>query len=257
MNWHRWLQWDRLVPGATILLTVVAQGLSLFGVIRLSLGENLIVLLLALLAVDALTERLTILEKIRNDIKNIDNRILLDRNELSPLPHRIAQCRTIHFVGMSLVSLAVQHYGDLAKKAQEGCEIRILVLNPNNDQLIKTTCSFVRSLTPDAHRQQILTSLDTLCSNLKKFKTVDIHITDYPISHNFFAVNAEKMDGEMWIEPYLSWGTPYERPCIHLQQSKDPTWFERFWIEYEEMWSHSKPYQCSSSTIQGQQSDIT
>ena len=69
MKWKAWIKLERLIPAVTILSAIVASVLSLFNVIQLSGGEGIVIVLLALLAGDALTERLTILQKMREEIK--------------------------------------------------------------------------------------------------------------------------------------------------------------------------------------------
>jgi hypothetical protein len=66
--WKRWIKPSRFIPLLTILGAGTAIIFSLFGIIGLSVAENIILALLALLAVDALIERLSILERIETKL---------------------------------------------------------------------------------------------------------------------------------------------------------------------------------------------
>ena len=64
LSWKQWLRPSRLVPVIAILGAGIAITLSLLKVINLSIAEDIVIALLALLAVYALTERLDLLERI-------------------------------------------------------------------------------------------------------------------------------------------------------------------------------------------------
>ena len=60
LRWKQWIKPNRLVPLLTILGAGTVLTLSLLGAIAFNLFENITIALLALLAVDALTERLSV-----------------------------------------------------------------------------------------------------------------------------------------------------------------------------------------------------
>lgn len=89
---HRWKQWfkpSRLIPLLTILAAGGAIVLALLNVIQLNIAEEIIIALLALLAVDALTERLSILETLNSRLGRLSaGRTLKGRTDiLSPVEH--------------------------------------------------------------------------------------------------------------------------------------------------------------------------
>jgi hypothetical protein len=69
MLWKNWLKIGRLVPLVTAGVGVVAGAMSLLDYVQLSLTEDLIISLLALLAIDALVERLSLLEQINEKLE--------------------------------------------------------------------------------------------------------------------------------------------------------------------------------------------
>ena len=82
-RWKRWLAPDRLIPSLTILGAGVAIVLSLIKAIQLTTAEEIIIALLALISVDALNERLSLLEKIEARLHSLGTEnTLKSRNDL-------------------------------------------------------------------------------------------------------------------------------------------------------------------------------
>jgi hypothetical protein len=71
LGWKRWLRPSHLVPLLTILTAGAAIVLSLLKLIELSVAEEIVIALLALLAVDALNERLSLLERMRARLEHL------------------------------------------------------------------------------------------------------------------------------------------------------------------------------------------
>ena len=251
INWRAWLTFERLIPGATILLAFVAQALELFGVITLSLGEKLLLLLIGLLAIDALTERLTVLENIRSDIRKIGkNQISLNdifhfRAGLPPLEEQLATAKSIDVCGMSLLSISTEHRELLLDKVKKGCRIRLLLPNSRDENLMQKIAPFVGTLSPEIHTQAITTSLDSLNSlpALVDSKLMEIRICKYPPAHGLFIINGDTPEGEMRVEMYVYKRVPRNTPGFYIRKSQDLNWFEIFWTEFEELWASATPYE--------------
>jgi hypothetical protein len=249
-NWRAWLKLERLIPGATILLAFVAQPLQLFGVINLSLGERILLLLIGLLGVDALTERLTVLENIRSDIRKIGkNQISLNdlfhfRARLPPLEELLANAKSIDISGMSLLSISTEHRELLLDKVRKGCRIRLLLPNSKDEDLMRKIAPFVGTLSAEIHTQAIITSLDSLTSLPALFNSdlMQIRICDYPPAHGLFIINGNTPEGNVRVELYVYKRVPRNTPGFYIRKSQDLNWFEIFWTEFEDLWANATPY---------------
>src|SRR6266511_3051224 len=163
-----WLKLDLLAPIATIFGAASATFLHSYGIIKLTAGEGFIIGLIAILAIDALIERVKILNEIRNDIKGIIIRnatlqdIFQPRTAQRPLEDRLATAKSIDIAAPSLLAITTSHHELLLKKANEGCKIRLLLQNPNNEVLMKTSYTLVAALSPDDQKEEIVKSLNRL-----------------------------------------------------------------------------------------------
>ncbi|MBE7467789.1 MAG: hypothetical protein HS114_01445 [Anaerolineales bacterium] len=255
MKLRSWLKFERLIPSATILLAFVAQALDLLNIIQLSLGEQLILLLIGLLGVDALTERLSMLEKIRDEIKALDgnspvraSKFFQPRDKIAPLQDRISDVQSIDICGISLLAISTQHY-NLLLKVRKGCKIRLLLLNPNNDALIEILAGFASK--PEIIQQEIRTSLSNffIDQNFTNSKFVEIRVSDYIIPHTMLITDADKSKGKMRVEMYAGkWAS--SRPGFDVCKSEDPAWFNLFLTQFNELWSKAKPYSARNSIEQ-------
>ncbi|MCP3683266.1 MAG: hypothetical protein GY861_11310, partial [bacterium] len=135
-RWKQWFNPNRLIPLLTILGAGTAIVLSFLGVIVLSTAENIIIALLALLAIDALTERLSILERIESRISNLSTgQTLTSRMEIPAVEEQAAKASEICVVAISGISLSVRYFAFFERKIKQGCKIRIILLNPDTTSL--------------------------------------------------------------------------------------------------------------------------
>ena len=250
MKWRLWIKPERLIPSATILLAFTAQALDLFSVISLSLGEQIILLLLTLIAIDALTERITVLDGIKTDIKNIGrgkaqlSELLNYRSQLPPLEDRLSGAKSIDICGMSLLAISTEYRGLLLKKVMNGCRVRLIILNPLNESLMQMITTLVSYAAPEVHTHAITTSLASLSSDSAFINSdlVQIRLLDYPLAHGLFIMNGDTPTGEMRVELYMHNETPRNTPGFSIKREKDPEWFNYFLTEFQELWERAVPY---------------
>jgi len=252
VNWRAWFRLERLIPAATIFLAFGVQVFNLVGWVTLSLGEQIILLLIGLLVVDALTERLAVLEKIRADLKTIGARgkqvgdVLRVRDQsVSSMEDRLARARSLDIAGTGLLGLTLTYSELLAPKAKNGCHIRLLLLNPKNSELMKTTNSLVGNLPLDSHVNEVETSVKVLGDLLasSEFPSLEVRLSDFPLPHTLFIVNGNNSSGEMQVESYMHLKRPSMVPSVMIHKNEDPKWFEMFWDEFNSLWDAATPYQ--------------
>lgn len=133
-----WLKPQRLSAAVTITAVIVVEVLGALGQVTLTQGEQIILLLIVLLAIDALTERLTILEKIQDEIKMFGKGSLINLLEerrflISFYEEKTAKADEIDIITLSMGAV-LDHYkeADLIRWIlDEGKRVRILVMAPN------------------------------------------------------------------------------------------------------------------------------
>lgn len=252
MKWKAWIKLERLIPAVTILSAIVASVLSLFNVIQLSGGERIVIVLLALLAGDALTERLAILQKMREEIKALKqgpvtaSSFFRLRAQLRSLADKLATTtpQTIDACGMSLLGLSTQHSGLLVRKVQEGSQMRLLLLNSENADLTQLTYRLGGVNASTRLVQEIRTSRSALLSDPQFIGSdqVQIRIYDYAIGHAMLIIDGNKPGGELRVAMYITGRVAEDRPVFTIRRDEDREWFELFQKEFQEMWEKATPY---------------
>jgi hypothetical protein len=116
------------------LVTIVGAGativLDFARIVDLSTAEEVIIALLALLAIDALTERIGVLERIEEKLR-AGSLCLEGRGDFSrPLEERLASAGRVHLLGVSLVGIISQYQWLIIEKAKEGCQFKIITVAP-------------------------------------------------------------------------------------------------------------------------------
>ncbi len=242
MNWRLWLKRERLIPIGTVIVAFGAEVLAVSGKIFLDkVGMHIILWLLLLIAFDALIERVTILERINSDIRNIGRHrvhlteIFKTRSQLPPLKERLEKAQSIDIVALSLFIIATHHYDLLKKKVKEDkCKIRLVRLNPDDENLMKKTYIFSPFSNPKSYRDTIVTAWDTLTEDKEFVKSehVQLYTYNFPLAHGLFIVNGDKPDGKMRIEMYLRNKATAEVPGFSILKAEDPELFDTFLAEF-------------------------
>ena len=249
-NWRAWFKPEKLVPFFTIAVAFVAQILALLQFIQLTVGEQLILLLLALLAIDALTERLKLFEKLKEEINNLwtgqntTGNFFSLRYEIPPLRDFIADARSIDICGASLLAVITQNRELISKKVEEGCKIRLLFYNYQNDELINMAYEPSGSPNPENLLREIKMSLDILRSIQSFGKgAIEVRLLDQPIAHTILVTDASTLKGKMRVELYVTGKDGPHRPGFFLVRNKASLWYDTFFDEFEIMWHKAVAFQ--------------
>lgn len=135
-RWKLWLKPSRVVPLLTLLVAAGAGVLTLFGFFQATPIDGIIIALLALLAIDALTERLSLLEKIESRLATYSVGAQMKNRSQLPTPNERAQTASeISIVAVSAISLLVNHLGFFERKMKTGCKLRVVLLEPTSPSL--------------------------------------------------------------------------------------------------------------------------
>jgi len=153
-RWKLWLRPSRIIPTLTILGAGTAIVLSFLKVINLSIAEEIVIALLALLTADALSERVNLLERLETKLSKLAiGQTLRRRGDTHFLEEYGGNASEICIIAVSGISLAMRHLSFFESRINDGCKIRIILLDPNCPSLqvwnlmmkVSTTASDIKS----------------------------------------------------------------------------------------------------------------
>lgn len=237
--WRDWLKFRRLLPLITIAVALGAVGLSQFGVLEMSNAEEVIITLMALLAIDALVERMGLLEKIDARIEKWpEEEILRDRSKLNRMEELAAGATEIWAAGISLVSITRPYDSFYLQKLREGCNLRFLLLDPNS-KAVKVWNK--KQQTPTAKRdiKSSLQSLDNLIKHEKVKGKCEVRLTQAFLPFSLVIVNGQKEHGKMTVEMLAYKKNLHDRPHLQLTKRDHEKWFRFFYDQFEILWQDS------------------
>ncbi len=241
--WKRWIKPNRLIPLLTILGAGLSIVLSLLGIIKLNIAENIIIALLALLAVDALTERLSVLEKIEARLSKLTaEQSLKKRSEiLTPIEHG-PQASEICIAVIHGGSVITPYTGFYESRIRDGCKIRVILLDPGAEA-VQTW--ILRSRGTDS-KLRIEASLERLRSlvQLSGVKgNCEVRLSNVFLPYSIFAVDLAENSGSMIVEYHSYKRSIDDRPHIHLTALDSLYWFNYYKQQFEQVWSEAIPWQ--------------
>jgi hypothetical protein len=240
-RWRKWLRLNRLVPSLTILGAGLAIILSLVQVLKLTTSEQIIIALLALLTVDALTERIGVLEKIESKLGNTSGAILRDRSQiLTPLQHA-QHASEICILVVSGASVILPYAGFYGQRMASGCKIRVVLLNPK----CAARATFDLLKQGRASQQMIDSSLEVLRDLVLSTQgkgQCEVRLLDVFLPYSIFAVDPGSTSGSMVVELHSYRVAIDERPHLDLTAADNRHWFAYFSQQFERAWSDAAPW---------------
>lgn len=244
---QRWTaRLSRIIPAITLTGAAAAILLSLLRIIDLTIPENVIIALLALLAADALTERLSILERIEKELGNLSaNEALRTRADLPSMESMAGAASEICLLAISGMSLSHRFLHFFREKAGEGCNIRIILLNPQSPcvEFYDTQYGIATA------EREIDASLKVLSQLLESDflrSRCEVRLSSIYLPFTIFAVDLARHSGSMIAEFHTYKTTAGERPHAFLTPINSPHWFPFFKGQFERAWSDSEKWEPSN-----------
>lgn len=238
----KWFRMSRILPMLTIVGSGTAVVLSLIGIISLSMAENIIIVLIALISVDSLSERVYYLEKIDEKLeKRITKQLFLRRDQMLTPSVQASSATEICLLAVH-ASTAIKAYDGFYKgRMKEGCKIRIILLDPNSKAV--ETCN-ISSPQYDTKRdiEGSLNDLKSLVNYHEGRGRCEVRLLDIHLSYSMFAVDLSKECGSMNVEFAAYRKAIDERPHVHLLAAEDPYWFEYYRTQFNKAWEDAKPF---------------
>jgi hypothetical protein len=241
-----WLRPSRLVPLLTIFGAGLAVILSNYGLIETTVAENIVITLIALLAIDALIERINVLERLESTIGRISGEQQLKPRETIPTVESQAERATeICLFAVSAISVASRKATFFEQKLSSGCNLRVILLNPESP-----------SLPAWELQNRFTTARSDIASTLATFKELsrvrakgkcEVRLINIFAPFSMFATDLEKDTGNMVVEYYGYKTSNSERPHVYLTRRDSPLWFGYYALQFEQAWSEAVPINLSHS----------
>lgn len=239
-----------LAPMLIILGAIIGSlGFTPFG-IRFT-NEQIILALLAFLAIDSLVERLDLLSDMEEGIRHIRNAVTAKVNaslffkkgvDFPRMEQLIKDARKdIWIAGVTLTStMAIT--GELVEKMLDGCNIRILALDPRGKRFDMASEYF--NVNPEYAADRIELTLRNIYWRLAQPNngSFEVRTIDNILSTGYLIIDPESQSGWMNVRLYLyGWGAK-NAPLFTLRRSEDPNWFEIYLSQFKEAWDDAKQF---------------
>lgn len=236
-----------------ILLAIVVGILGLAGIVRFEIISAAILATLGLLAssllanrrsTDRLTDRVTTLDtKMSQRHPSLDD-LFITRGKLPTFQQQLEDAQSIDICGMSLLAVAATYRGYLLDRVKRGCTLRLMLLDPDNEQLMQMVEPFIPDHDVHKHTTAISLALEYLNRDPALFNSdlVQIRLYDKPLAHALLMVNRNRPDARLRVEMYMRMSEPADSPGFYIHKQDEPRWFDIFATEFEEHWANATPY---------------
>ena len=216
------------------ILTISGAGcavvLSFLKIIEITIAEDIIIALLGLIAIDALVERLHILEKIESKLDREQYKhILRKRVDIVPPDKMAKNASSIHALTISAYSIGVPYIDFYESKLKEGCDIKFILLDPNSKCLATLNQQNLDYIDTKNHIDSSLRVLKPL-SKEKKYKgKFEIRLSEVFFPFSMVGMDFGKETGKISIEFHCYKVSLDRRP--HLILEKKATYFGLIFIK--------------------------
>lgn len=246
-SWKQWLQFGRVVPlivmiaAGVIQLVITVQAIqdrampagtiTLLGILALMLG---------LLALDSLTERMSILQKILDRLSEFELQTtqgLKNREALNRLSSLSPNATEISVLAISGLQVIINNYEFIEDRLRNGCKLQFIFMDPESSAIhLWNEQNKPATATTDIHA-----AIERL-QQLKKATGVDVsqcklYLTSMLLPFSLVMVDPNKDNGMMTVE-YHTYKTPVpDRPHIQLSRSTDGRWFSFYQNQFTRLWN--------------------
>ena len=253
--WQSWIKPERLVPLATVIGAFIALLLAALGILTVSVPEGVMLSLLALLAADALVERMGILERIQRSLELMNQSVKSEPHLVwepdmfrdEPFENYLKGANELFVSGGSLIGLFREQREVIERWLSQtpDAKLRLILVDP---KLVREGKLSVESLYRDTdngenegrelYARETERALGMIASLQKSFPgKIEVRLTKETPSVTVMMVDRSK--ARVSVNLYRIY--PTQRPAFILSKTRHPTWFrpfeERYYIE---LWSKSK-----------------
>ena len=227
------------------LLAATALAVAILGAVGVADIKVLAATILALLAVLAFAQirsRQNVSEIVK--LQTPDPLAVFRMEFPAELSSRRASASSLLLIGLSM-SRTVRgiSHGDLLSILSHGGTIRVLLLDPENEQLVWAASQYrAYGMTPDGLKKRIQGSLDELKDmSENNGGTLEVRVTKFIPHMSINAIDVDRKSGFIVVQHYEYMPVTESAPIFFLKPS-DTVWFNRFAAEAQRMWEAGIPW---------------
>lgn len=171
------------------------------------------------------------------------NDVVITRNNSREFEQRIKSSKQILLCGLTLRSvMSNQYYKLLDSCIEQDTQVKIILLNPDSDNLDMFAKNFEYHITSNELGEKIKESLSILIDLFEKHPKAqfEVKLFDANMPFSIFATDPEGSNGFIHIEMYAHKCPALERPHIEFYNVIDEQpWFQMFYEEFGRRWASS------------------
>jgi hypothetical protein len=237
LSYKDWFTIRRLIPIALAVGALVAMLLEVTDRLSPQAFERVVILLLGLLGLDALVERIALLEKIYGYLR--EHRQKLNDRSAVQTTDIFVGARDITLSGVTLLNVLQDREHLFQTLLSQGALLRVLMLNP--ESAAWSVWDNATDGAPNAaHLAAALAVLRKLHKRLPEAR-LEVRYAPYLLPTCLVIVDPALPRGRLIAELVFTDTLPYERPHLALSRLEDPHWFDFFRDRLEALWNSSSP----------------
>lgn len=215
--------------------------------------DQLLLALLAFLAIDALIERLELLTNLEKDVRTLKELVasrttgkdfLRHRKDFPRLEHLIADAKKEIWVsGVTLGTMATLT-AIFNSKLQEGIKLRFLAISPE-ESIVRGTGNYL-GIDAGELVGRLRANMDTLCKRLVGTdpRQVEIRTIEHRPAVGYFIVDPHHEQGYIAVESYLYRIQGGDvNPILLLSKKTDTYWFNIYLGDFERLWNSAAQWE--------------
>lgn len=237
-------------------LIIVGAFLGTFTPTPFGLGrDQLLLALLAFLAIDALVERLELLTNIEQDVEKLKKSMesqmgirdfLRYRKDFPRLEHIIASAKREIWVSGFALDAMVTFVGIFQSRLKEGLKLRFLAIDPDGDA-IQGASKYSLSR-PEDTAGRVRSNLDALSKRLAQAEAgqVQIRVINQRPSLGYFIVDPTDNKGYMTVMSYIyQIQSSDQLPMFLLYKETDAHWYDVYLRDFQALWDDAREWKSS------------
>lgn len=158
-----------------------------------------------------------------------------------PFERLLENTNKVDFLGVSLVGVVVHYEAFLVQKAQSGCKMRFLLIDP--ESLTIGVCTGFWDKNPENRKADVRRSIRTI-KRLADIGNVELRTTRVSLPYSIIIKDKDTKfnQANVQVELYGYGVSPSEQPHFALTSASDETWYTYFVQQYEKLWNDGKPF---------------
>ncbi len=213
-------------------------------------SDQVILALLAGLAVDTLIERIGYLERIEANIASLENKVELRvsadnvfriRDEMDAFLPWLRECEEMWISGRDLMNLLNHYSKHIQQAAESGKKFRFLIIDPDEPALMNVVAaSSALSLNGLSREKTVRQAFDILKRMVNSTPNIKAKLVNWVPIHSYLIVDGQKENGRMRVEMFGYKIGAGERLHVTLTRAADSRAFDHHFKQFKGIWKDAK-----------------